>query len=273
MIGSTNNYKKTNRLLLHKHISVIDVLGIHIYVGNSVSFANDLVSSIQDQSATNRLVSATSAHGIVHANLVQDFKNTLNHFYCNLPDGMPLVWVGRIKGANTMKRCTGLDTFKEIMSHTAKHPIKHFFCGGKQGIAIQLQEASAQKLGNDHVVGTYSPPFKPMTDAEFAVLGSIINASGANVVWIGLSTPKQEMFAAKLSAYTNVNYIITVGAVFDFFTGNLQRAPQWIQKFGLEWFYRLLKEPRRLFRRYAEVVPLFIWLNCKEWIRYLLKGK
>lgn len=208
-------------------------------------------------------MSATSAHGIVFANKHSSFKEILNNFYCNLPDGMPIVWVGHLKGQKKMQRCTGLDTFQEVMTSSASYPIKHFFCGGKQGIALQLQEASSQKLGNANVVGTYSPPFTEMTYEEFAVLGAIINASGANVVWIGLSTPKQEIFAANLAKHVNVNYIITVGAVFDFFTGNLKRAPNWIQKFGLEWLYRLLKEPRRLFKRYAEIVPMFVWLNIK----------
>jgi N-acetylglucosaminyldiphosphoundecaprenol N-acetyl-beta-D-mannosaminyltransferase len=186
---------------------------------------------------------------------------------------MPIVWVGHLKGFKQMERCTGFDTFENVMSSTANLPIKHFFCGGKPGVAIQLQEASAQKLGNSNIVGTYSPPFTTMSNEEFAILGAMINASGANVVWIGLSTPKQEIFAANLAKHVNVNYIVTVGAVFDFFTGNIKRAPGWIQKFGLEWLYRLLKEPRRLFSRYAEVVPMFIWLNLKELFYYLLGSK
>jgi N-acetylglucosaminyldiphosphoundecaprenol N-acetyl-beta-D-mannosaminyltransferase len=106
-----------------------------------------------------------------------------------------------------------------------------------------------------------------MTDEEFTELGLAINASGANIVWIGLSTPKQEVFAATLSKYCQVDYIITVGAVFDFFTGNLKHAPLWIRNLGLEWFYRLLKEPRRLFLRYVEVVPMFIWLNLLDFLK------
>lgn len=177
---------------------------------------------------------------------------------------MPLTWVGYLKGVKHMKRCTGLDTFKTIMSSSANHAIKHFFCGGKYGIAKQLQNASSTQLGNSNVVGTYSPPFREMTQEEFYQLGELINASGANVVWIGLSTPKQEIFAKELSKHIKVNYIITVGAVFDFFTGNLQRAPLWIQNMGFEWLYRLCKEPRRLFKRYAEIIPMFIWLNLKS---------
>ena len=246
------------------------VLGVDIYAGNIDDFTADLISSTQSGAARNRLVSARDAHGIVQANKNEDFKNILNQFYCNLPDGMPIVWVGYLKGANQIERCTGLDTFEKVMSNTSNLPIKHFFCGGKPGVAIQLKDAASEKLSNINVVGTYSPPFRTMSDEEFAVLGAMINASGANVVWIGLSTPKQEIFAAKLAKYVTVNYIITVGAVFDFFTGKVRRAPNWIQKFGLEWLYRLLKEPRRLFLRYAEVVPMFIWLNLKEFATSLL---
>jgi N-acetylglucosaminyldiphosphoundecaprenol N-acetyl-beta-D-mannosaminyltransferase len=235
-----------------------------MYVGNCNQFANTLIETINNKQASNHLVSATSVHGIVYANKNLAFKNILNNFYCNLPDGMPLTWIGLLKGFKRMKRCTGLDTFKTVMYSSSKHPIKHFFCGGKDGVAYQLQNASSIQLGNSNVVGTYSPPFREMTQVEFSQLGSLINSSGANVVWIGLSTPKQEIFASELSKYINVNYIITVGAVFDFFTGNLQRAPKWIQNFGFEWLYRLCKEPRRLFKRYAEIVPMFIWLNLKS---------
>jgi N-acetylglucosaminyldiphosphoundecaprenol N-acetyl-beta-D-mannosaminyltransferase len=235
-----------------------------MYVGNCNEFANTLIETINTKQATNFLVSATSVHGIVYANQNLSFKNILDKFYCNLPDGMPLTWVGHLKGYKQMTRCTGIDTFQSVMSSSSKHTIKHFFCGGKEGIAIELQNASALKLGNSNVVGTFSPPFREMTKEELYDLGTLINTSGANVVWIGLSTPKQEIFAAELSKYINVNYIITVGAVFDFFTNNLQRAPQWIQNIGLEWLYRLCKEPRRLFKRYAEIVPMFIWLNIKS---------
>jgi N-acetylglucosaminyldiphosphoundecaprenol N-acetyl-beta-D-mannosaminyltransferase len=235
-----------------------------MYVGNCNKFANTLIDTINTKQAINRLVSATSVHGIVYANKYLSFKNILHNFYCNLPDGMPLTWVGFLKGYKQMTRCTGIDTFQTVMSSTSKYPIKHFFCGGKEGIAIELQNASALKLGNSNVVGTFSPPFREMTQEELTNLGALINSSGANLVWIGLSTPKQEIFATELSKYINVNYIITVGAVFDFFTNNLQRAPQWIQNIGLEWLYRLCKEPRRLFKRYAEIVPMFIWLNLKS---------
>jgi N-acetylglucosaminyldiphosphoundecaprenol N-acetyl-beta-D-mannosaminyltransferase len=165
-----------------------------------------------------------------------------------------------------MQRCPGVGLFDTVIRNTSTHSIQHFFCGGKEGIAMALKESVAKDLGNKNVVGTYSPPFRPMNEIEFKTLGEMINASGANVVWIGLGTPKQEKFALTLSKYCKVDYIITVGAVFDFFTGNLPYAPLWIRNLGLEWLYRLIKEPRRLFSRYIVIVPAFIWLNLKEFI-------
>ncbi len=214
----------------------------------------------------NKCISATGAHGLVTAFKEPDFKNVLDSFYWNLPDGMPGVWVGKLKGAKRMTRCYGPDFFKYVFEQSANTDIKHFFCGGQEGVADQLTEAVAQKFNNYQVVGTFCPPFREMADDEFRELAETINQSGANVVWIGLSTPKQERFARRLSQWTNVHFIVTVGAAFDFHTDRVSQAPGWMQKLSLEWFFRLMAEPKRLYRRYLEVVPLFIFLNLKEFL-------
>jgi len=103
-----------------------------------------------------------------------------------------------------------------------------------------------------------------MTDVELQSLADTINASGANIVWVGLGSPKQERFAALLSERVNVNFLVTVGAAFDFHTDRVAQAPRWIQRLSMEWFFRLMMEPRRLASRYLRVVPLFILLNLKE---------
>ena len=260
---------------MHLNKYTVNIIDIPIYVGNSTSFINEIIDSIitKPLNYSNRLISATSAHGLVFAYNNPTFKNTLLNFYYNIPDGQPMAWIGQLKGHKNMRRCPGVGTFGQFMSTSASLPIKHFFCGGKEGIADDLKNACANKFENTNVVGTYSPPFRVMTDEELTKLGAMINAAGANIVWIGLSTPKQEAFAENLAKYCNVDYIITVGAVFDFFTDNLKHAPLWIRNLGLEWLYRLLKEPRRLFSRYAEVVPMFIWLNVKEYFIYLFGSK
>jgi N-acetylglucosaminyldiphosphoundecaprenol N-acetyl-beta-D-mannosaminyltransferase len=172
-----------------------------------------------------------------------------------------------------MQRCYGPDVFEAFMTRSAGEPIRHFFCGGKEGVAEALKETSASRFGNRNVTGTFSPPFREMTDQEMNQLAENIHVSGAQVVWIGLSTPKQEIFAARLRQYTNVHLIITVGAVFDFYTGRARQAPRWMQRSGLEWFFRLSTEPRRLAGRYFEIVPKFIWFNIKEFIDFCISKK
>ncbi|GAB4033639.1 WecB/TagA/CpsF family glycosyltransferase [Spirosoma jeollabukense] len=212
----------------------------------------------------NKCISATGAHGLVTAFKEPEFKSVLDSFYWNLPDGMPGVWIGKLKGAKRMTRCYGPDFFREVLRESAQSSIKHFFCGGQDGVADELKAAVGRKFGNYQVVGTFCPPFREMADDEFQSLANRIMDAGTNIVWIGLSTPKQERFARRLAQYVDVNFIVTVGAAFDFHTDRVRQAPSWMQKLSLEWLFRLMAEPKRLYRRYLEVVPLFIFLNLKE---------
>lgn len=247
----------------------VNILSIPIYAGNIETAVTSILEDLQHQpKSRNRCISATGAHGLVETHKNSNFKKLLSGFYWNLPDGMPTVWVGRLKGMKNMKRCYGPDFFEAFMKTSANKNLKHFFCGGKQGVAEKLKLISSLKFGNEQVTGVYCPPFREMTDDELAQLATKIKESGAKIVWIGLSTPKQELFADRLTKYVQVAYIITVGAAFDFHTGLLKQAPKWMQKLGLEWFFRLLMEPKRLFKRYFSIVPLFIWLNVKEFVEF-----
>ena len=212
----------------------------------------------------NRCISATDAHGLVTAYRQPTFKDLLNSFYWVLPDGMPSVWLGQWRGAKQMTRCYGPDFFKRVLTEGAIQETTHFFCGGKEGVADELKVAVFQKFGNDRVVGTFCPPFRDMTDEEMKALANTINRSGASLVWIGLGTPKQERFANRLAQWTTVHFLVTVGAAFDFHTDRVTQAPAWMQKLSLEWFFRLMVEPKRLSGRYVRVIPLFIWFNVKE---------
>ena len=215
-------------------------------------------------------ISATGAHGLVEAQKESSFKNILQQFYWNLPDGMPLVWWGRLKGYPQMDRCYGPDFFAGVMQATSKMEVAHFFCGGKLGVAEELKTATELKWGIKNVSGTYSPPFRPMQETDWAELVSKIYESKAQLIWIGLSTPKQEKFAFELSKRVKVKFIITVGAAFDFHTGRFAQAPKWMQRAGLEWFFRLLKEPRRLSKRYIEIVPKFAIMAGVDLIKHYL---
>lgn len=240
------------------------VLGIELYDRDIPKATNDLISIIESEPRANRCVSATGAHGLVYARQHPAFFQTLSGFFWNLPDGMPGVWIGRMKGAEGMKRCYGPAFFKHVLTCTRNLKIAHFLCGGKDGVAEELRRACAEKFGNVNIVGTYCPPFREMTPDEWVNLGEKIDQSGADIVWIGLSTPKQEQFAEKLAGFCRVHFIVTVGAAFDFHTDKIKFAPSWMQQAGLEWFFRLLSEPKRLYKRYFTVVPLFIFLNILD---------
>ncbi len=217
-----------------------------------------------------RCISATGAHGLVEAQKDDFLKSILQQFYWNLPDGMPLVWWGRLKGYSQMDRCYGPDFFAALMQATSSMEVAHFFCGGKPGVAEELKTATELKWGNKNVAVTYSPPYSPMQETDWAELVLRINESQAKVIWIGLSTPKQEKFAYELSMRVKVKFIITVGAAFDFHTGRLAQAPNWMQRAGLEWFFRLVKEPRRLWKRYIEIVPKFAILAMVDLVKHYL---
>lgn len=224
------------------------------------SVSEELVSDISDIDNENRCISATGAHGLVLSKKDEEFKKILQSFYINLPDGMPGVWVGRWKGAKKMQRCYGPDFFEYFMRKTANNSeVKHFLCGGKDGVAKKLAETCEKKFGNRNISGFLTPPFLDVKDYDYEYIAKEISSSGANFVWIGLSTPKQEQFASFLRKYSSVKYIVTVGAAFDFHIGNVRQAPNLLQKMGLEWFFRLLMEPKRLWKRYIEIVPSFLY--------------
>jgi N-acetylglucosaminyldiphosphoundecaprenol N-acetyl-beta-D-mannosaminyltransferase len=246
---------------------LIKVLNIPLFDQGLEIAVSDVVSvCISDQPKENRCISATGAHGLVYAHKNPEFANTLHNFHINLPDGMPGVWVGRLKGASEMKRCYGPEFFRELIIATKDLQIRHYFCGGKSGVAEELKEVCLKKYGNPNVVGTFCPPFRELSESECRNLANDINEKKTDILWIGISTPKQEKLARRLSQYTNVHFLATVGAAFDFHLGKVQQAPRFIQQLGLEWFFRLCIEPRRLYKRYLEIVPCFIYYNLKEFL-------
>ena len=235
------------------------VIGTTLYT-KGMDNAIEEFMALAVQKADNLLVSPSDANVLVHARRNPDFKTILDSFYWNLPDGVPSVWILRLKGAKQANRCSGPDFFKRVIEESKNLPISHYLCGGAEGVAKELAE-KCKTWGNKNIVGFYSPPFKELSEQEIKQIAEQINRTKANVVWVGLGAPKQIYFAKQIAAFTNVQFIVPVGAAFDFHTNRIKKAPNWIQKIGMEWFYRLCKEPKRLAGRYFKVVPLFIWYN------------
>jgi N-acetylglucosaminyldiphosphoundecaprenol N-acetyl-beta-D-mannosaminyltransferase len=171
---------------------------------------------------------------------------------------MPMVWMGRLQGFSSMGRVYGPDLMLRVCEHTARSGHSHFFYGGASGVAAALKARLEARFEGLKVVGTYEPPFRPLNEFEREDLIRQVAVTRPDIVWVGLSTPKQERFMAEFLPHLETTLMFGVGAAFDFHAGRVRQAPRWMQCSGLEWFFRLCCEPRRLWKRYLKNNPLFI---------------
>ena len=202
-------------------------------------------------------VTITNVHGVIESQADTALRHIHNRAGLVTPDGMPLVWLGWLNGHRHVTRVCGPDLMLVLSEGSAAKGYRHYFYGGKEGVPDLLKDRLQRRFPGLNVVGTYSPPFRPLTEAEDDGVVEMINGAEPDIVWVGLSTPKQEKWMAAHIDRLNAPVLIGVGAAFDFHAGLLKRAPRWIQHSGLEWLFRLMSEPRRLWRRYLKIVPLF----------------
>jgi len=205
-------------------------------------------------------VTVTGVHGVIEAQDDPEFRRILNGSLMTTPDGMPTVWCGRAKGYHEMGRVYGPDLMWRVFGESAARGVRHFFYGGREGVADLLKQKLEDRFPGVQITGTYCPPFRPLNDKELADLQQKVREAQPDILWVGLSTPKQERFMSEYFQKLDVTLMIGVGAAFDFHAGLVAQAPRWVQRSGLEWFYRLCTEPKRLWRRYLTIVPRFIWL-------------
>jgi N-acetylglucosaminyldiphosphoundecaprenol N-acetyl-beta-D-mannosaminyltransferase len=191
------------------------------------------------------------------------FRRILNASFLTLPDGMPTVWVGRHQGF-TMERVYGPDFMRDFCRHSVLRGYRHFLYGGDKGVAEALKLALECMVPGLRVVGTYTPPFRPLNTSELDDLQSILKRTQPDVMWIGLSTPKQERFMAEYLDCLNVRVMVGVGAAFDIHTGRIKDAPMWVKMVGMQWLHRLAQERKRLWRRYLVNNPRFVWKICLQ---------
>jgi N-acetylglucosaminyldiphosphoundecaprenol N-acetyl-beta-D-mannosaminyltransferase len=234
----------------------VNVLG----VGISVLNLKTALAAIADAVRARRkgYICVTGVHGVMEAQDDAAFKSILNGAFLCTPDGMPMVWAGKLNGRRDMDRVYGPDLMLEVCAWSESSGCKHFFYGGADGVAELLAKKLKEKFPKLEVVGTFTPPFRPLNPAEESGLAEQIRAAGPDILWVGLSTPKQEKFMAEYLPKLDVTLMVGVGAAFDFHSGRVKQAPRWMQRSGLEWFYRLCSEPRRLAKRYCRNNPLFV---------------
>ena len=246
-IGSRFNFMAIQR---------VNVLG----VGVSVTNLQTALAAIADAVRARRkgYICVTGVHGVMESQADATFRRILNEAFLCTPDGMPMVWVGWLRGHREMERVYGPDLMLAVCAWSRANPCRHFFFGGAPGVAEKLRDNLAARFPNLQVAGCYTPPFRALNAAEENQLQDLIRAAKPDIMWVGLSTPKQEKFMAEFLPRLDATLIIGVGAAFDFLGGRVRQAPRWMQRSGLEWFYRLCQEPRRLAKRYFRNNPLFV---------------
>ena len=193
----------------------------------------------------------------------QDLTQIVNCSGMAVPDGMPLVWLGKLTG-NPVDRIYGPDLVLSLCERGQNLDYRHFFYGGSPGIADRMSENLRRRYPQLQIVGTCSPPFRDLTPQEEEETAQMINQARPDIVWVGLGTPKQDFWMARMRPLLQAPVLIAVGAAFDLHSGRIRQAPHWMRNTGLEWLFRLLMEPRRLWRRYLIGNPRFIYLIFKQ---------
>lgn len=241
---------------MNSGICRVDVLGVGISAVNLTTARDEITRWIEVGEP--HYVCVTGVHGVMESQRDPELLAIHNASGLTTPDGMPMVWAGRRAGADWMSRVYGPDLMLSVLERAAERGWNSFLYGGKGGVPELLAANLKERIPGLKIAGMYSPPFRPLTPAEDEEIVGQINATGADLVWVGLSTPKQERWMAAHTGRLMAPVMLGVGAAFDFHAGLVPQAPPWMQKRGLEWFYRLTREPQRLWKRYLRNNPAFL---------------
>lgn len=246
---------------MKKKIDVCNILGVNIAAVNMEYTINYIVNNLL--SMKGKYICVSNVHTTVMSYEDKMYCTVQNESVMALPDGKPLSVVAKKRGYVDAERVTGPDLMGEIFSISAKYGYKHFFYGSTENTLQMLKSELEKKYSGIQIVGMYSPPFRDLSEEEDRFVVDRINAAQADFVWVGLGAPKQEVWMWKHKDKIN-GLMIGVGAGFDYYARNIKRAPRWMQKLSLEWLYRLLQDPKRLFKRYLITNTKFLWLIGKQ---------
>jgi len=211
-------------------------------------------------------ICVTPVNCVVWAHSDPSLKAIYNEADLTLCDGVPLIWASQFLGDGNLKgRVTGLDLLPQYIQRSYQKGHSQFFLGAKEGVGELLRQESEKKYPGIKINGVYSPPFaEEFEEAENEKMIALINEAAPDILWVSLTAPKQDRWIAKQFDRLNVHIAIGIGGAFEVAAGTIDRAPIWMQKNGLEWFYRFYKEPKRLFRRYMIEAPQFIPLILQQ---------
>jgi len=246
-------------------IKKFDVLGVKIAILNLKKACLLIEDVIQKNQKVYICVAPVAT--VVDCQGNKEYKEVINQAYFITPDGMPLVWIGKSKGFNDIERTYGPDLMLAVCDFGLQKGYRHYFFGGSPETNDRLEISLKGRFPEMNIVGRYSPPFRELTEAEDEQIIDSINRVRPDILWVGLGSPKQDFWMSKYRRRLNVSVLVGVGAAFDFISGVKRQAPRWMRQTGMEWFFRLCCEPRRLARRYFIGNSKFIYFLMRDLIR------
>ncbi len=234
-------------------------------VGISAITLEEAVGVIKDwiESRQQHYLNICTAHTLLECYDAPDLADIVNRSGLATPDGMPLVWLGKLQ-RHRIGRVYGPDLMLAVCDAGQAAGYRHFFYGGAPGVAEELAERLKARFPSLQIAGVYSPPFRVLSRQEEQETADLINASRPDIVWVGLGTPKQDYWVARYRPLLDAPVLIPVGAAFDFHAGRIKQASPWMQRAGLEWLFRLTQDPKRLWKRYIMGNPRFVYLVGKQ---------
>lgn len=239
-----------------------NVLGVGVHALNLESARDQVIGAARE--GPPRIVCCCDVNSICSARRDARHRAILNRAFLATPDGMPLVWLGRRNGHGEITRVYGPDLLLAVCTATAATGQRHYFCGAGPGTASLLAATLRTRFPGLTIAGSETPPFGELSPAAIDAIAARIRAAQANIIWIGLSTPRQEALMAALQPRLEHGVLLGVGAAFDFLSGRIRQAPAFVRRTGFEWLWRLLREPRRLGPRYLRNGPLFLSLMAAQ---------
>jgi N-acetylglucosaminyldiphosphoundecaprenol N-acetyl-beta-D-mannosaminyltransferase len=238
-------------------LSRVNILGVGVSAVNMQQALDQIDAWIR--SGERHYVCVCPVHSIMECRRSPEVRRIFNSAGMVTPDGMPVVWIARHSGHPQVSRVYGPDLLLAELERSAKAGHRHFFYGGGPGVAQRLADRMRERFPGVEIVGVHEPPFAPLDQLATPATAELIDAVRPDVVWVGMSSPKQDMWMARMRPLLEAPVLIAVGAAFDFHSGAVSQAPLWMQRSGLEWLHRLATDPRRLWRRYLVDNPWFLW--------------
>lgn len=247
-----------NDILLHSFsFERVNVLDVGINATNIAEVVNTILFWIKN--SEKHYVCVTGVHGVMECQQDIILMQIHNNSGLTVPDGMPMVWLGRMHGFKNISRVYGPDLMLEICEVSLKKGLTHFLYGGNIGVTESLKKKLEYKFPGIQIVGTYTPPFRRLKKQEEKELIKQVSEVKPDIFWVGMSTPKQELFMAEYIPQLTTKVMVGVGAAFDIHAGYKKDSPKLFKIIGMQWFYRLCQEPKRLWRRYLYNNPAFVY--------------